>query len=139
LAACILPVLGSRDRPSAHVDSTDTTNNALLGPVLGAFSQLAVVSIVGLTVTGAYQAVVHVGSLDAALSSDYGKAVLVKTLLFGSALLLGGFHHWWLLPALADPRKRSATRSRRFLSRTLPIEALLGVAILAATGLLTSL
>ncbi|MFI5268138.1 MAG: FixH family protein [Chloroflexota bacterium] len=62
-----------------------------------------------------------------------------KAAFFAAALLLAGFHRWLLLPLLRQPAKVGATRARRFMSRTLPLEAFLVVVILAATGLLTSL
>ncbi|MBV8086211.1 MAG: FixH family protein, partial [Chloroflexi bacterium] len=68
-----------------------------------------------------------------------GKALIVKTAIFFGALLLAGFHRWFLVPAMAKPGKVAATRARRFFSRTLPLEAMLAIGILATTGLLTSL
>ncbi|HLQ31606.1 MAG TPA: copper resistance protein CopC [Chloroflexota bacterium] len=139
LAVAVVPVLGGRDKPAADLRPEDYERNQLFGPVVAGFSRVALISAIGLAVTGFYQALVHVGSIDNALATGYGKTLIVKTALFALALLLAGFHRWVLVPALELPAKAAATRARRFLSRTLPLEGLLAVGILAATGLLTSL
>jgi copper transport protein len=139
LAVAFLPVFGSRVRPAAGVQSEDFPRNQLFGPVVAGFSRVALISVVGLMVTGFYQALVHVGSVDNALATDYGKTLIAKSAVFLMALLLAGFHRWQLLPALRDPSRATATRARRFFSRTLPVEAALAVVVLALTGLLTSL
>jgi copper transport protein len=139
LTVAVVPVLGSRLRPAAGVQPEDFERNQLFGPVVSGFSRVAFISAMGLIMTGFYQALVHVGSLDNALSTSYGQTVIVKTAIFAAALLLAGFHRWLLLPLLRQPAKVGATRARRFMSRTLPLEAFLVVVILAATGLLTSL
>jgi len=139
LAVCIVPVLGSRTKPTASVQARDAEANQPFGPLVTSFSRVALISVVGLAVTGAYQALVHVGSIDNALSTPYGQTLIAKSAIFALALLLAAFHRWWLVPALAQPSRTAATRARRFFSRTLPFEAFLAVAILGATGLLTSL
>ncbi|HVA26215.1 MAG TPA: copper resistance protein CopC [Chloroflexota bacterium] len=139
LAACVVPVLGSGAKPTASVQVGDGEANELFGPLVTAFSRVALISVIGLVVTGSYQALVHVGSVDNAVSTPYGRTLIAKSAIFALALLLAAFHRWWLVPALAQPSRAAATRARRFFSRTLPLEAFLAVAILGATGLLTSL
>ncbi|MBV8086249.1 MAG: copper resistance protein CopC [Chloroflexi bacterium] len=139
MSIAVVPALGSRVRPRASVSANDPAQNAAFGPLVASFSHVALISAVGLAVTGFYQALVHVGSVDNALTTGFGVTLVVKTAIFGLALLLAGFHRWFLLPALDQPGRAPATRARRFLSRTLPLEALLAVGVLAATGLLTSL
>jgi copper transport protein len=139
LAVAVIPALGSRLRPGADLAPEDLERNAAFGPVVAGFSRVALISAVGLAVTGLYQALVHVGSVENALSTGYGQTLIVKTAIFALALLLASFHRWVLVPALSAVARAPATRARRQLSRTLPLEALLAVGILAATGLLTSL
>ena len=139
LAVAVVPALGSRLKPSADTRREDFERNQQFGPMVAGFSRVALISAVGLVVTGFYQALVHVGSLDNALATDYGRALIVKTALFAAALLLAGFHRWLLLPLLGQPAKAATTRARRFMSRTLPLEALLVVGVLAATGVVTAL
>ena len=139
LALAVIPVLGSRLRPAADLQPEDFERNQLFGPALAAFSRVALISALGLAITGGYQALVHVGSIENALSTGYGQTLIVKSAIFLLALLLAGFHRWVLVPVLRTPGRAGATRARRFFSRTLPLEALLAAGILAATGLLTSL
>jgi copper transport protein len=139
MCVAVVPALGSRIKPRASVTADDPAQNTDFRPLAAGFSRVALISVVGLAVTGFYQALVHVGSVDNALTTGFGVTLVVKTAIFGVALLLAGFHRWFLLPALEQPGRPAATRARRFLSRTLPLEALLAVGVLAATGLLTSL
>jgi copper transport protein len=139
MCVAVVPALGSRIKPRASVTADDPAQNTDFRPLAAGFSRVALISVVGLAVTGFYQALVHVGSVDNALTTGFGVTLVVKTAIFGLALLLAGFHRWFLLPALEQPGRPAATRARRFLSRTLPLEALLAVGVLAATGLLTSL
>lgn len=139
LAVVLVPEFGVRVKPRARLQPDDFQRNQLFGPVVTGFSRVALISAVGLMITGFYQALVHVGSLDNALASDYGKTLIVKTAIFLLALLLAAYHRWAMVPALTNPAKAVATRARRFASRTLPVEAFLVVAILAVTGVVTSL
>ena len=63
-----------------------------------------------MAVTGGYQALVHVGSIENALSTSYGQTLIVKSAIFLLALLLAGFHRWVLVPAFGAPSKAKATR-----------------------------
>ncbi|HLG72057.1 MAG TPA: copper resistance protein CopC [Chloroflexota bacterium] len=139
LALAVVPAFGGRAAPKAGILPDDLARNQLFGPVVSGFSRVALISAVGLVATGFYQALAHVGTLENALDTDYGKALILKTAIFALALLLAAFHRWMLVPSLRDPGRAPATRARRFLSRTLPLEALLVVAVLAVTGLLTNL
>ncbi|MDE3077955.1 MAG: CopD family protein, partial [Chloroflexota bacterium] len=129
----------ARTRAAGAPRPDEAGENVFFGPVLARFSHLALTGAAGLALTGLYQGVVHVGSLDNVLSTDYGRALAVKTAFFALALLVAGFHRFVIKPALMQPRRAQATRARRFSARTLPLEALLIAAVLAATGVLTAL
>ena len=139
LSLAVVPILGSRLKPRAGTVPGDFDNNQSFMPAVTGFSRVALISATGLAITGFYQALVHVGSLDNALATGFGQALIVKTALFAAALLLAGFHRWLLLPLLRQPAKTGATRARRFMGRTLPLETILAVGVLAATGVVTSL
>ena len=139
LALAVVPVAGSRAQFKADVQPPDLERNRFFGPVISQFSRLALVAALGLAATGLYQATLHVGSLNQIASTDYGRALAVKTAIFAGALLLAGYHRFVLEPASREPTKAAATRGRRFFTRSLPAEAFLGVAVLAAVGVLTSL
>jgi copper transport protein len=138
LVLAVLPATGSTLRTAAALLPGDVDCNRFFGPVLGQFSRLGLLAAGGLAITGFYQALAHVGSLDNLLPTDYGQALMVKTIIFAAVLLLAAFHRYIVLPHLTEPRKAAATRGRRLLGRSLPVEAVLGIGILAATGVLTS-
>ncbi len=139
LAIAAVPTSGGWTRPSGDLEADDVERNRFFGPLIARFSRIALGATIGLALTGLYQAWIEVGDLDSLISTDYGWTLLAKTAIFGLALLLAGFHRLVLKPPLSNPSRAGATRARRFFSRTLPVEAVLGVAILAATGVLTSL
>ncbi len=126
------------------------TRPVLAGIVLR-FSNLATISVGILALTGLYSAWLHVGSLDALLQTDYGRALTIKLVLFGGLVALGAFNHFWLRPRLAAPppkggTKRAATLAEqartvpilgRLFGRTVRVEAALGVAIILAVAFMT--
>lgn len=135
----LLPQLaGGWRRPGDDVGPGDVHANQVFAPILGQFSRVALVATAGLALTGLYQAVVEVGTFDNLVSTPYGRSLLVKAAIFAVALLLAAFHRFTLKPALLRPARVVATRARRLFQRSLPLEAALAIAVLAATGVLTS-
>lgn len=55
------------------------------------FSNLALVGVITIIVTGAFQSVRQVGSLVALRETDYGKLLVLKLLLFGAVVILAAF------------------------------------------------
>ncbi len=123
----------------------------VLAGVVGRFSNLAILSVVVLALTGLYSAWLHVGSPDALLPTEYGRALAIKLALFAGLLALGAFNHFWLRPRLAAPLPKGAAKRavavaerarttpiflRRF-GRAVRVEALLGVAIILAVAFMT--
>jgi copper transport protein len=108
----------------------------LLVAVVGRFSTLAGIAFAVLFVSGVVQAVVEVARVDALLDTAFGRAVLIKLVLFGALVALGWANRTRLLPALRaagdDPGHAGL-----LLRRTLRAELLLGVAVLAVTGALS--
>jgi copper transport protein len=105
----------------------------LLGVLLPRFSAIGLLSTGTLAITGLYATWVHVGAPQA-LVTPYGLTLLAKVALLLPMLALGAGN---LLRSRrsADVDERSAGQLRRAVSA----EALLGLAILLAAGLLTSL
>jgi copper transport protein len=56
------------------------------------FSATALTSVLVLTVSGMYAALLHLHALSDLWTSDYGRALLVKLVAFGSMLLVGAYH-----------------------------------------------
>jgi copper transport protein len=98
------------------------------------FSTLAIASVLLLTLTGFYSAWLEVGNLSALRHSDYGHALLIKLGLMLPMLLLGALNL-----RVVGPRMRTAARAGVDFGRTLAAEAMLGVGILFAVGILTTL
>jgi putative copper export protein len=88
-----------------------------------------------LLVTGVAQAVAEVASVRALVDTAFGRAVLVKAVLFAVLVAAGWLNRARLLPAL---RANDATSpyAAVLVRRTLGVELGLGVAVLAVTGAL---
>ena len=86
----------------------------LLLAVVSRFSRLAGVAVVVLFVTGVVQGVVEVGSVPALVDTAFGRAVLLKLVLFGAIVALGWRNRSRLLPALGRAEPESG-RARRLL------------------------
>ncbi|MDI3341260.1 MAG: copper resistance protein CopC [Sphaerobacter sp.] len=136
LAVAVRPELRGR---------SEATRLALLAPAVSRFSVLALVSVEALILTGLYATWAHVPRPAALVDSGYGVALLTK---LGLVLVTLGLAAVNLL--VLRPRLRAAARHApdapadaaalvRRVMRTVGAEALLGVAILAAVGVLTSL
>jgi copper transport protein len=118
---------------TARLEPDDRTR--LLAAVVGRFSALAGIAIAALLASGVVQGLVEVRSLPNLVETAFGRAVLVKAVLFAGIVSLGWMNRRRLLPALS----RAAGDARRaglLLRRTLRAELLMGVAALAVTGAL---
>ncbi len=114
----------------------------MLGRAIERFSTLAVLSVLVLGVTGVAQSAGFVVTPSAVLTTDYGRALLVKLALSLPVLALGAFHLIVIRPQMnAWHRRASETAhqaARRFL-RSAALESLLAVALLVAVAALTLL
>lgn len=139
-------------------------NQALL-TTLARFSPLAIAGVVIMTVTGPFNATVHMESFNQLLTTAYGRALLVKVLLVGVMLLTSALHVGLLRPRLAKTMQKyfvvdkslqtptvdltskpeaqelklleaSVIGQQRRLITILSWEPLLGVGVLICTGLL---
>jgi putative copper export protein len=101
--------------------------------LVGAFSAWAPLFAGAVVLTGAFAAVIHVGSIDGLLGSDYGTLLLAK--LAGVAVLLGlgGYHARWGQRALTSDGGIRAFR------RTGTAEALVGIVVIVLTSILVAL
>ena len=107
----------------------------LLTAVVGRFSALAGIAIAVLLASGIVQSVVEVRTPANLVETPFGRAVLVKVVLFAAIVALGWVNRRRLLPALADATG-DPRRAGVLLRRTLRAELLIGVAALAVTGAL---
>jgi copper transport protein len=98
--------------------------------VVRRFSAWAGVAIALVAVTGVLRAISEVQSIDALVSTDFGRLVYVKTGLLVVLALLGATNRFLNVPA--------AVRSLRGLRRVGSTEVVVGTIVLAVTGLLVN-
>ena len=87
-----------------------------------------------LALSGLYSALVEVRTLSALTMTTYGLAIVGKSGLFALLFVLGAVNLLFLSPRLA----RLGAAAGMGLSRTVPVELILGTAILALVGVLTA-
>src|SRR5690606_37163157 len=111
----------------------DAEERRLLAAAVPRFSLLAVMSTVVLVVTGLYATWLQVTVLRA-FDSPYGWALIAKLVLIAGLLALGAVNLLRIRPALPG-----APRAAGLLRRTVRAEVVLGVLVLLAVGLMTSM
>ncbi len=121
---------------AARLEPIDRTR--LLAAVVARFSTLAGIAIAVLLASGIVQSVVEVRTVPNLVDTAFGRAVVIKIVLFLGIVALGWVNRSRLLPALrgAAADGSSPGRTGLLLRRTLRAELVLGVAALAVTGAL---
>jgi copper transport protein len=102
------------------------THERVLGVILPVWSRWAALAVIWLVVAGAVQAVIQLGSLPALWQTGYGRLLLVKLGIL--ALVLGA--------AAGARRMVNSSRSGRGLRRTVAVEVVASVVILALSSML---
>ena len=128
--AVVLIVQGSQDEKPEF-----------LSKLVSRFSRVARICVLVLLVTGIYSAWLHIPSWRAFVSTAYGVALLIKLFLVILILLIAAVNWRRVLPALAGFSQQPETYRKwaghfRSLIKT---ETVLGIAILVAVAVLTSL
>ncbi len=118
---------------TSRLDLPDRT--PLLVAVVGRFSRLAGVAFAVLLASGVIQGIVEVASVPALVDTAFGRAVLIKLVLFTALVGLGWVNRSRVLPQLRAAGG-SPARAGLLLRRTLRAELGLGVAVLVVTGAL---
>ena len=108
----------------------------LLRALLARFSTIATISVGALVITGAFATWIQVVELPRLVQTDYGRTLVAKLALVAPLIGLGGVNLLWTRRRLNDVRP---TAAGRWAPRLVGAEVLLGVAVVAAVGLLTSL
>ena len=94
----------------------------------GRFARLAVIGLAVVVVTGVARTIVEVGSLDALVTTDFGRLVLAKIALLVPVALLGALNHFRNVPA--------ASRTLAPLRRAGSVELALGAVLLLVASAL---
>lgn len=118
---------------------------AHLGELVSRFSMVAFVCVEVLLVTGLYQTWAHVDTPAALVQTVYGRTLLIKLVLFTLVLLPAALNLLIMRPRFEAERGRTLdieTGEHSLIgpfTRMISIEALLGVAILAAAAALSAM
>ena len=104
-----------------------------LADLVPRFSIVAAMSVAVIVVTGVFSGFAQVTAAEA-LNTPYGVTLIAKVALVFPLLFLAGLNLVWV-----RPRLRTNTGSGQWLGRFLLGEATLGILILAAVGMLTTL
>jgi copper transport protein len=112
-----------------------------LAVAVARFSAVAFVSVLGVAAGGIGEAVDHLPVLDALWRTSYGKAILVKTGVFGFALVLASGNLLRSRPGLiaSDREPEHRQGASRLLHRLASGEAVLVGGIIFAAAVLSSL
>lgn len=98
-------------------------------PMLRRFSNIALVAVVVLAMTGVIRAFTELRSLEQVWTTGYGQLLIVKTALLAVLVVLGWMNRYRLLPRL----------SFETLRRSVAVELMLFIGLIAAVALLTDL
>jgi copper transport protein len=124
-------------RPATvRLEQSDRTR--LLASVVARFSAMAGLAVAVLLASGIVQSVVEIRTFPNLVDSAFGRAVLIKLVLFVGLVGLGWTNRNRLLPALRAAARDGSSPGRAglLLRRTLRAELAIGVAALAVTGAL---
>jgi putative copper export protein len=94
------------------------------------------VSIGVVAATGIVNGFLHVGAAGDLYGSGYGRALVLKVLLFFGIAALGGINHFVLRDRMRRGAPVDAERARRQFRRTIAAELAIGVALFGMTAVL---
>ena len=104
------------------------------------FSGLGIASVAALAVSGLVNSWYLVGSIEALTTTDYGRLLSIKLLVFAAMVAIAAINWSQLTPNLVqDADMTAAQRARRRLRRNAAIEAFLGTAIIGIVAMLGTL
>ncbi len=109
---------------------------AAAGLALRRFSRLGLTCVILLAATASAQGWGLVGGVAGFVGTAYGWTALAKLLLFGILLAIAAINRFTFMPRLASG---VAATARRALCRSVLVEAILGLLVILAAGILTSL
>jgi putative copper export protein len=116
--------------------STDRVR--ILAPVVGRFSDVAVLAVITLVATGTYSSIRAVGSVRSLTTTSYGVVLLAKLGAFAAALALGGINNRWTKPKLVEAAERrdGDTAALPVLHRLVAIEVAALTLVVALSAIL---
>ena len=115
----------------------------VLAPMVARFSDVAVVAVAVLVVSGGFRAWAEVRALDALTDANYGVVLLVKVAAVLPILALGAINNRWTKPQIVrlaeDSDPGGAHRPLRTLRRLVGAEVAMGAIVIGITALLVNL
>lgn len=126
--------------PAATRQLTAEGRGRLLAGSLARFSQVALIAVAAILLTGLVQAYVYVRHLDALLETGYGRAVLAKFLLLTAVIAIAAYNRRRSVPRLRRIAAggEAPGRAGLLLRRALRGELALLVVVLGVTAALAS-
>jgi copper transport protein len=123
--------------PDAWRDADEANRLELLVPAVVRFSNVAVVTISIIAVTGVINSFLHVGAIDDLVDSSYGRALALKLVLFGMILALGAVNHLGVRRRFERAVEAGPmTGTQHLFRKAIAVELTVAVGLLGATGLL---
>jgi copper resistance protein D len=105
--------------------------------VAGRFSNLGILAVGILLVSGTINASFLVGGMQSLIDTRYGQLLLLKMTLFAAMVCLAGFNRQYLLPRLfGDVRIEQGSKTVRWLMRSALAEIFLGLGVIVIVGML---
>ncbi|HZG16590.1 MAG TPA: CopD family protein [Candidatus Bathyarchaeia archaeon] len=115
---------------------------ALLHKATVHFSRIALITIGVVIVSGLVLSVYRLDDIDQLIISSYGSTLLVKISIFAVALILAGYHRFYLLPRInlvqQSGEREEKTTIVTSLFRSLRAEFVIACAVLIAAGFLST-
>jgi copper transport protein len=136
-----LIVLMSAVFPAARALAA-TERARVLAPIVSRFSDLAMIAVAVIVVTGTYRTWAEVGAWRAFTAAPYGWVLLVKLAVFLPLLVLGAINNRWTKPRLeraGDPKGAPAGSAVGLLKRLVTSEVVLAVVVVGVTAFLVNL
>jgi putative copper resistance protein D len=103
------------------------------------FSTLGIASVAILAATGIVNAWILVGSFHALVTTEYGRLLMLKLVVFATMLVFACVNRFWLTPRLAVKPGELRLETLHQLTRNSAIEIVLALAIFAIVGVLGTL
>jgi putative copper resistance protein D len=101
------------------------------------FSNLGIVAVGILLVTGPINALFLIGRVEALAGTDYGRLLLLKIMLFAAMVGVAGINRQYLLPRLfGDVGMDQGSRTIRWLVRSALVEIAFGLGVIIVVGML---
>jgi len=133
LLTAALPAAGTLER---------SDRIATIAPVVARFSDLAVIAVAIMVLTGTYAAFVQVGGLSVLFEAPYGLVLVAKIAVFLPLLGLGAVNKFWIRPRLSRGVYAVGTASEPPISlfrNLVAAEVVLALAVIAVTAFLVNL